>query len=219
MTKPMSLAAFTRLSPAIRTQAVEGLSAAIDAVAQAAPHGHRHLGYAWFAAALAASGGQAHTIVVESDGTPVIALPVIGVGPDAAGLVMVPGPNAPGRGFPAVAEIADAAACAALVDRLGEVANGLRIGPVGADDLFVLALVEEARAKGWAVLDHPAAASDGTGDEGFWHELARDPAMARAASALRHSDGGPRCEWLLLRPGIPALLGRLLLRVWSPVRE
>ena len=109
MTKPMSLAAFTRLSPAIRVTVVEGLSATIDGVAAAAPDSLRRFDYAWYSAALAASGGHARTLLVESDGTPVIALPVIGVGPDAAGLVMVPGPNAPGRGFPAVAEIADAA--------------------------------------------------------------------------------------------------------------
>ena len=217
MTKPMSLAAFTRLSPAIRVTVVEGLSATIDGVAAAAPDSLRRFDYAWFSAALAASGGHARTLLVESDGTPVIALPVIGVGPDAAGLVMVPGPNAPGRGFPAVAEIADAAACAALIDRLGEIANGLRIGPVMQDDPFVLALVEEARAKGWAVLDHAVEKQTRPTDEAFWHALARDAAVD-TIEALHRPDDMPRCEWLLLRPGIPALLGRLLLRVWHPAR-
>jgi hypothetical protein len=217
MTKPMSLAAFTRLSPVIRAQAVEGLSAAIDTVAQAAPESHRHLDYAWFAAALAASGGQARTIMVESDGMAVIALPVIGVGPEAAGLVMVPGPKMPGRGFPAVAEIADAAACAALVERLGEIANGLRIGPVAADDGFVLALIEEARAKGWAVLAHPAEEETGE-DDAFWCALERNRTSGDSSGELHAVTGEPRCEWLLLRPGIPALFGRLLLRVWHPAR-
>jgi hypothetical protein len=54
MTKPMLLSDFTRLPPATRATAFEGLSALIDRVAERAPETHRFLRYQWFAAALLA---------------------------------------------------------------------------------------------------------------------------------------------------------------------
>ncbi len=70
MTKPLSLAEFTRIAPiaapaAPRATVRAGLSAAIDDVAGSAAEGHGFLRYAWYAAALAAYGGHARTIVVE----------------------------------------------------------------------------------------------------------------------------------------------------------
>ena len=95
--------------------------------------------------------------------------------------------------------------------------NGARVICADINETTGRALVEEARAKGWAVLDHPAEQRAGPTDEAFWHALARD-AAADTIEALRRPDDMPRCEWLLLRPGIPALLGRLLLCVWHPAR-
>ena len=152
MTKPMLLSKFTRLPAAMRATAFEGLSALIDTVAEAAPQSHRFLRYQWFAAATAAYGLRARTLVVEHDGDAVIALPFAAFGPAPARLAMVPGCYWPFRGFPA-AEQADAAAFDALVDRLGQEVNGLRIGPSYDGDPATTALIDAARARGWAVLD------------------------------------------------------------------
>ena len=76
MTKPMLLNEFTRLPPAMRATAFDGLSALIDAVAEQADEGYRFLRYQWFAASIAAYGGRARTLIVERDGYPVIALPL-----------------------------------------------------------------------------------------------------------------------------------------------
>lgn len=91
MTKPMLLAEFTRLPSPTRASVLDGLSGAIDAVAEAAPAAQRFLRYQWYAAALEAYGGAARTIVVEDDDEPVIALPFVGVGPTLARVAMVPG--------------------------------------------------------------------------------------------------------------------------------
>ena len=62
MTKPMLLSEFTRLPPAMRATAFDGLSALIDAVAEQADEGYRFLRYQWFAAAIAAlHAGRART--------------------------------------------------------------------------------------------------------------------------------------------------------------
>ena len=66
MNKPMLLADFARLPPDTRAVAVDGLSGAIDRVAEGAPESHRFLRYQWFAAALVAYGGAARTIVVKA---------------------------------------------------------------------------------------------------------------------------------------------------------
>lgn len=151
MTKPMLLADFTRLPPIMRGLVLDGLSGAIDLVAQRAPETHRFLRYQWFAAALAAFGGSARTILVERDGDPVIALPMIRFGPAAARFAVVPGNDRPFRSFPAEADT-DAGAFDALVDRLGDTINALRIGPVIDGDPALWPLLAAARAKGWATL-------------------------------------------------------------------
>ena len=88
MTKPMLLSEFARLPAAMRATAFEGLSALIDTVAAAAPKSHRFLRYQWFAAATAAYGLRARTLVVEHDGDPVIALPFAAFGPGPARLAV-----------------------------------------------------------------------------------------------------------------------------------
>ncbi|MBY0582506.1 MAG: GNAT family N-acetyltransferase, partial [Sphingomonas sp.] len=158
MTKPMLLSDFTRLPPAARAMAYEGLSGMIDTVAAAAPDSHRFLRYQWFAAALLAYGGQARTIVVEEDGEPVIALPLSAIGPAPARLAAIPGSYWPFRSFP-VRDTASASAMVLLLDRLADEVNGLRIGPVYDGDPAASRLIAAARVRGWAVLDRFVADS------------------------------------------------------------
>lgn len=158
MTKPMLLAEFTRLPPATRAFVLDGLSGAIDLVAQAAPETHRFLRYQWFAAALAAYGGSARTILVERDGDAVIALPMVRFGPAAARLAAVPGCYWPFRSFPVSVDAGDGA-FEALLDRLGQEVNALRIGPVCDGDPALQPLLATARGRGWVTLDRFVADS------------------------------------------------------------
>lgn len=155
MTKPMLLSEFTRLPPASRACPLDGLSAAIDFVAGAAPPSHRFLRYQYYAAALAMYGGTARTMLVEHDGDPVIALPFVRIGPAAARLATVPGVDAPFRGFPAAVDAPDTA-YDTLIVALGAELNALRIGPVPEGDAVFAALREAALRRGWAALDRPA---------------------------------------------------------------
>ncbi|WP_052215509.1 GNAT family N-acetyltransferase [Sphingomonas sp. ERG5] len=158
MNKPMLLDDFVRLPASTRAVALDGLSGLLDLVADAAPETHRFLRYQWFAAALLAYGGAARTIVIEQDGNPVAALPMVRFGPGPARLAAVPGCYWPFRSFPA-SRTADATAFNALVDRLGDEVNALRIGPIYDGDPSLEPLLAAARAKGWAVLDRFVADS------------------------------------------------------------
>jgi CelD/BcsL family acetyltransferase involved in cellulose biosynthesis len=154
----MPLSDFTRLAPALTARVVEGLASAIDPVAAAAADSHRFLTHGWFAAAVAAYGGHPRTLVVEEAGAPVLALPLVGVGPAALRLASVPGSYWPFRSFPLAANAAPAAASVALAG-LGRAVRGLRIGPVHDGDPGATALIAAARAAGWTVLDRFAAQS------------------------------------------------------------
>jgi len=277
MTKPMLLAEFTRLPPASRACPLDGLSAAIDLVAQSAPHSHRFLRYQYYAAALALHGGAARTMLVEHDGNAVIALPFVRIGPAAARLATVPGVDAPFRGFPAAHDAPDAA-FDTLVDALSGELNALRIGPVGEDDAAFAALRAAVARRGWIALERPvpetpspSAVDAARGDErlldgvalvaggfdalarvedgaalAFWRDAAADSVLAAMMSAavaprddhpatftLHLDAGGTRHviargggaasvpgpgaamrDWLLVRPGLPALLGRVLAGLW-----
>lgn len=158
MTKPMLLAEFTRLPPITRALVFDGLSGAIDLVAEAGPETHCFLRYQWFAAALSAYGGEARTLLVEHDGDPVIALPMVRFGPGPARLAAVPGSYWPFRSFPA-SEAVGQGAFNALVDGLGREVNALRVGPICDGDPVLEPLLAAARAKGWATLDRFVADS------------------------------------------------------------
>lgn len=158
MTKPMLLAEFTRLPSPTRAVVLDGLSGAIDAVAEHGPATHGFLRYQWYAAALAAYGGAARTVVVEDDDVPAIALPFVGWGPSALRLAMVPGCYWPFRSFP-MREDVELRAVDALLATLGRTVNALRIGPVCDGDPALGAVLTRARAKGWAVLDRFVADS------------------------------------------------------------
>jgi hypothetical protein len=278
MTKPMLLSEFTRLPPAGRACPLDGLSAAIDLVAGAAPASHRFLRYQYYAAALALHGGAARTMLVEHDGDPVIALPLVRIGPAAARIAAVPGVDAPFRGFPAAADAPDTA-YDRLIDALGGELNALRLGPVAEGDMVFAALRAAASRRGWLAVDRRVTAStpcdpdrtlediretcdgaalvagdfdrlaalDTGGAVAFWRAAAADSVLAAMLAAeivLRdsvavafalHLDGGgvrrlvasggditpspaqgdaPMRDWLLIRPGLPALLGRALGRLW-----
>jgi CelD/BcsL family acetyltransferase involved in cellulose biosynthesis len=153
MTKPLSLAAFEQASPAVTARVVEGLPGAIDRVAEAAAETHRFLRFGWFAAALAAYGGEARTLVVEEDGQPVLALPMVR---RRLGLVHLLGVYWPFRSFPLALEASPAALAAGMKAlRL----PALRIGPVYDGDAAVEPLLCAARAAGWATLDRHVADS------------------------------------------------------------
>ncbi len=152
MSKPMLLADFVRLPPAIRGDVVAGLAAAIDTVAERGPPSHRFLRFGWYAAALAAYGGHARTLVVEEDGAPVLTLPFVRFGPAIARMAAVPGSRWPFRSFGVALGASDAALKVALSILAGHV-NGLRIGPARDDDPAVGALVNAARAQGWVAID------------------------------------------------------------------
>ncbi|OYY89232.1 MAG: GNAT family N-acetyltransferase [Sphingomonas sp. 28-66-16] len=158
MTKPMRLADFERLPPAARVAVVDGLSGAIDRVASSGPETHRFLRYQWYAAALAAYGGAARTIVVERAGRPEIAIPFVSIGPALLRCAAIPGSYWPFRGFPARAD-ATPDGYALLLEALAGKVNALRIGPVYDDDPAAGALIDAARAQGWAVLDRFVADS------------------------------------------------------------
>lgn len=154
----MLLSDFTRLPPKMRATAFEGLSALIDSVADAALPNYQFLRFQWFAAALAAYGQRARTIVVENDGDAVIAMPFAAFGPGPARLATIPGSYWPFRAFPARADASDVA-FDVLVERLERELNGLRIGPSYDGDPATAALIAAAKRRGWAVLDRHVARS------------------------------------------------------------
>ena len=154
----MLLADFTRVAPHVSARVVDGLAGAIDAVAAAAPASHRFLTHGWFAATVRAYGGHPRTLLVEDGGVPMLALPLVTLGPAALGLASVPGSYWPFRSFPVAADASPAVTRAALA-ALAREARGLRIGPVYDGDPGAEALLASARARGWAVLDRFVAQS------------------------------------------------------------
>ena len=155
---PLSLASFDRLPPTTRADLVAGLDSRIDAVAGRAAEGHRFLRYGWFAAALAAYGGSARTLVVSEDAVPVLALPLVPVGPAALRLATLPGSYWPFRSFPLALDASEAALVTAL-RTLGGTVRALRIGPVYDGDPATEPLIAAARAAGWTAIERTVARS------------------------------------------------------------
>ncbi|WP_342659022.1 GNAT family N-acetyltransferase [Sphingomonas sp. NY01] len=149
---PMRLAGDEGTTSRVRATLVEGLSTAIDDVAAAAPATHRFLRYQWFASAVAVYGGPATTLVVEEDGRPVLAMPLVPVGPRMARIAVVPGSYWPFRA-PVTAEGATGAVARAALALLARHRRAIRIGPVPDSDSGVTMLVEAARASGWTAID------------------------------------------------------------------
>lgn len=216
MNAPLRLDEFERLPLGWTVQAVDGLSAALDKVADAGPASRRFLRYQWFAAALTVYGGQARTIVVASEMGPAIALPLVRVGPGWAGLATVPGGDRWSRSFPAAT--ADPAAWDALLGSLRKQTRALRIGPVDEGDPSLAPLLAAAKRNGWTVLRKPAQDGGGPGEaahDAFRQAAALDPVIAdRLSASVPHGAGGG-CDWLLLKPGLSALAGRMLAWRWA----
>lgn len=152
VTKPILLADFERLPPAIVGEVVVGLSAAIDNVAEVSAPSHAFLRYGWYAAALAAYGGRARTLLVSEDDAPVLAMPFVAVGPSWLRMATVPGCYWPFRSFGLAHGTSDAALKLGLTTLATHV-NGLRIGPVYDGDPAVTPLIAAARANGWVAVD------------------------------------------------------------------
>ncbi len=195
MTRPLALADFDRLPPLAEARLVAGLSADIDPVAARAPETHRFLRYGWYAAAIAAYGGHPRTLLVSEDDVPVLALPLVALGPAPLKLVAVPGSYWPFRGFPLALEASDAAPAAAL-RALAGCARGLRLGPIEDGDPAAETLIAAARAAGWGVLDRVVGRS--------WVQDLTDPDWPRASSLKKnrfhekHLAGHGALDWRFL---------------------
>ncbi len=148
LSPPVTVAPLVR-APAVRI--VDGIADAVDAVAVVAAETHRFLRRQWFVAAIDSYGGTARTVTVERDGRPVVALPLVGLGPAMLGLRQVPGCYWPFRSGP-VAQDAQPADFAALLDGIRREARGVRIGPVYDGDPLLEGMQAAATAAGWRVL-------------------------------------------------------------------
>ncbi|HEX8486730.1 GNAT family N-acetyltransferase [Sphingomonas sp.] len=219
MTKPIPPVAFAAADPVTRIETVDGLPAAIDAVAEAAAAPYRFLRAGWFAAAVTAYGGQARTIVAYEDEVPVAALPLVGLGSRMLGLVAVPGSYWPFRSIPLSLAASDAAA-PALLAGVARTARGLRIGPVHDDDPAAAALIGAARAQGWAVIDR-FVARDWRLDmaeqrrEGVWPRLST---LRKNRFHEKHLAAHGRLDWHFVDgtdwPEAFAALGQIEDRSW-----
>ena len=116
-------------------------------------------------------------MLVERDGAPLLALPLVPLGPGAARIAAVPGSYWPFRSFPVAADV-DQAVLAAALAVLGREARALRIGPVYDDDPVVVALIEAARRAGWTVMVRDIAV-------GWRLDLAAQPRPWPRSSTLR----------------------------------
>lgn len=142
---------------AVRIERTTGLPDALNAAAAAAAPMHRFLRRQWYAAALAAYGGRAWTLVAWHGDAVAAALPLVPLR-RGTGIATVPGCYWPFRSFP-VAEGAPPAALDALVATLARRVRALRIGPVYDGDPAVDALVARARAAGWKAISRRIATS------------------------------------------------------------
>ncbi|MGG6495629.1 UNVERIFIED_CONTAM: GNAT family N-acetyltransferase, partial [Bacteroidetes bacterium 56_B9] len=91
---------------------------------------HRFLRHQWYAAALRTYGGAARTLTVSAEDVPVLALPMIAIGPALLRVATVPGSYWPFRSFPVAAD-AGVEVLEEALDALAQEVNALRIGPAG----------------------------------------------------------------------------------------
>src|SRR3546814_19963992 len=105
----------------------------METCAAGAGETHSFLRFKGYAAARAAYGGAARTIVVEREGDPVIALPMIATGPRWLGMASVPGSYWPFRSFPMCITTAPDQVALLLADLRRQI-RVLRSGRVGDGD-------------------------------------------------------------------------------------
>lgn len=139
-----------RASPPI-ARTIDDLPDAIDTVAASAAPTHRFLRRQWYVAAIAAYGGTARTLLVERRGRPMLALPLIGLGPRPLRMAQLPGSYWPFRSGP-VAQDAGPEDFAALLGEARRRVRGFRLGPVYDGDPMLGGLLEAAQANGWRAL-------------------------------------------------------------------
>jgi len=137
---------------------VAGLPPAIDRVADGAVPVRRFLTRGWYAAAVAAYGGDPRTLVVEGDDGPAFAMPLVAIGPAPLRLAGVPGSYWPLRA-PVASAAAGAGVFLAAVAALRRHVRAVRIGPVPDGDPAVDGLVAAARGAGWTAIERVVAAS------------------------------------------------------------
>lgn len=196
---------------------VNGLSPAIDTVAEAAPESRWFLRRAWYAAA---GGERPRTLIVTRDGRAVLALPLVDRSA-RLGVAEVPGSYWPFRSFP-VAQ--DTPASDAVLAALAGAVRAVRIGPAYDDDPGVAPLLAAARARGWAVLDRFVADSwlldmGVLVDEGGWP---RSSTLKKNRSHEKHLAAHGALDWRFLGasdwPGAFAALGEVERKSWIAAR-
>lgn len=203
MSKPMRLDEFTRLPALARAVTVDGLSGLIDVVADQAEPRQRFLRYQWYAASLAIEPRATRTIIVESDGDPVIALPLAGVDTRIGSIPAEPWPF---RGFPVRLEAGEAA-FDALVQALGEQIAALAIGPADLHDRALAPLLDAARIRGWSVHERDCAMPERpAADDALWQHIAADAIIGDALAG--EIDTCALREVLIVRPGLAGRIAR-----------
>ena len=191
MTAPFPLA-----EPAA-ARLVDGLPDAIDTIAEAGPGSHRFLRRAWYAAALAAYGGTARTVLVEAGGRPVLAVPLVPIGPTWLKVAAIPGSYWPFRS-PVADSAANPRAYTAAAAVLARNLRALRIGPVQDGDPVAEALVDAAHAAGWRVVERDVG-------ESWLLDLTEQPwprttTLRKNRFHEKHLAGHGALEWSWLEP-------------------
>ncbi len=137
---------------AVAVQPYAGVAPAIDQLSPLLPASHRFLRAAWFGSP--ESRGAATLIASRADGSPVSAIPTIGLGPALVGARTVPGSYWPFRAVP-IAQDATAEELTAFLEHpvtLATLGQVWRLGPTYADDPATQRLSHAAASAGWTVL-------------------------------------------------------------------
>lgn len=140
-----------------QADAVAGFPAEMDQLAERNYSGDTFLRAAWYRAA---SGEDAHTLVLREEGAAVAAIPSCQLGPALLGARKVPGCYWPHRGV-VMAEGLDPQRLVPLFKGSGARALGKvwRLGPVRGDDPSAALIRKAAELADWAVLARPSGSA------------------------------------------------------------
>lgn len=130
----------------------EGVPALLDDLAVRTNASHHFLRAAWYR--VAAGEGVATIAAIRGDGTPIVALPTVPLGPALIGARSVPGSYWPFRSVPLDPDASHAELIAFFADPVSVAALGpvWRIGPIYADDPATARIKRAAAVAGWTVL-------------------------------------------------------------------
>ncbi len=143
----------------VSAEIVAGFAPAIDDVARMAPTSHQFLRRNWYEAAVGKSRQRTSTLVLNTpDATPLMALPMVSIGPDWAGIRALPGSYWPFRSFPFDPNMHDDELAVAL-QKLACDVRFVRIGPIYENDPAVLRLRKVAEVSGWTMISRRIATS------------------------------------------------------------